>query len=153
MAIDATLVLSGAVLTSYVGVTGLVHRMVLDRCLPQFLLEVNRYGMQYRIVVAFFVLCLSVLLVTSGKLAALAGVYTISFLSVMVLFGVGNLFYNSGSGGPCGNYANESGLCRSVFTVFFASDDYCGYYAKPYYSSKGMLIYYQVCKSKAYWGN
>jgi len=91
VAIDATLVLSGAVLTSYVGVTGLVHRMVLDRCLPQFLLKVNRYGIRYRIVVAFFLLCLSVLLVTSGKLAALAGVYTISFLSVMVLFGVGNL--------------------------------------------------------------
>jgi len=91
VAIDDTLVVNGAVLTSYVGVTGLVHRMVLDRCLPQFLLKVNRYGMHYRIVVAFFVLCLSVLLVTSGKLAALAGVYTISFLSVMVLFGVGNL--------------------------------------------------------------
>lgn len=99
VAIDATLVLSGAVLTSYVGVTGLVYRMVLDRCLPQFLLKVNRYGMQYRIVVAFFVLCLSVLLVTRGKLAALAGVYTISFLSVMALFGIGNLLLKLRRGG------------------------------------------------------
>ena len=36
VSLDATLVLSGAVLTSYVGVTGLVRRMTLDRCLPQF---------------------------------------------------------------------------------------------------------------------
>jgi len=49
VSIDAALVLSGAVLTSYVGVTGLVKRMTLDRCLP------------------------------------------ISFLAVMVLFGIGNI--------------------------------------------------------------
>lgn len=89
--LDATLVLSGAVLTSFIGVTGLVHRMVLDRCLPQVLLKVNRYGTQYRIVIAFFVLSVSVLAVTRGRLATLAGVYTISFLAVMALFGVGNL--------------------------------------------------------------
>ena len=39
VSIDATIVLSGAVLTSFVGVTGLVRRMTLDRCLPQFLLK------------------------------------------------------------------------------------------------------------------
>ncbi len=42
VSLDATLVLSGAVLTSYVGVIGLVRRMSLDRCLPQFLLRENR---------------------------------------------------------------------------------------------------------------
>lgn len=89
--IDATLVLSGAVLTSFVGVTGLVHRMTLDRCLPQFLLKINRFGTQYRIVIAFFLLAVSILLVTQGRLTELAGVYTISFLSVMILFGFGNL--------------------------------------------------------------
>ncbi len=91
IAIDATLVLSGAVLTSFIGVTGLVHRMVLDRCLPQILLKTTRYGTQYRIVIAFFLLSVSVLAVTNGQLTTLAGVYTISFLSVMVLFGGGNL--------------------------------------------------------------
>jgi amino acid transporter len=35
---DAFLVLSGGVLTSFVGVTGLCRRLALDRCLPQFLL-------------------------------------------------------------------------------------------------------------------
>jgi amino acid transporter len=91
ISIDAMLVLSGAVLTSFIGVTGLVHRMVLDRCLPQVLMKRNRYGVQYRIVIAFFLLSVSVLCVTQGKLSTLAGVYTISFLSVMALFGLGNL--------------------------------------------------------------
>ncbi|MED5399380.1 MAG: APC family permease [Planctomycetota bacterium] len=92
ISIDAALVLSGAVLTSYVGVTGLVHRMTLDRCLPQYLLKKNKkFGTTHRIVIAFFILAVSVLLVTGGALEALAGVYTLSFLSVMVLFAVGNM--------------------------------------------------------------
>jgi len=91
ISIDAALVLSGAVLTSYVGVTGLIRRMTLDRCLPQYLLKTSRRGTSHRIIVAFFILSVSVLLITGGKLGALAGVYTISFLSVMALFGVGNI--------------------------------------------------------------
>ena len=92
ISVDAALVLSGAVLTSYVGVTGLVHRMTLDRCLPQFLLKKNkRFGTTHRIIIAFFILAVSVLVVTGGALEALAGVYTLSFLSVMVLFAVGNM--------------------------------------------------------------
>jgi amino acid transporter len=91
VSVDAALVLSGAVLTSFVGVTGLVHRMTLDRCLPQFLLKKNKYGSSHRIIIGFLMLAISVLLVTGGDLAALAGVYTISFLAVMALFGVGNI--------------------------------------------------------------
>ena len=91
ISIDATLVLSGAVLTSFVGVTGLVRRMTLDRCLPQFLLKTNRRGSNHNIIIAFFLLTVSVLMLTKGKLTALAGVYTISFLSVMALFGLGNI--------------------------------------------------------------
>lgn len=91
ISVDAALVLSGAVLTSFVGVTGLVGRMTLDRCLPQFLLKTNRRGTTHRIIFAFFLLSVSVLLITEGELSALAGVYTISFLSVMVLFGAGNI--------------------------------------------------------------
>jgi hypothetical protein len=89
--VDAALVLSGAVLTSYVGVTGLVKRMTLDRCLPQVLLKTNRLGTTHLIIIAFFLLAVSVLLLTRGDLGALAGVYTISFLSVMALFGIGNI--------------------------------------------------------------
>ncbi|MEZ5979512.1 MAG: amino acid permease [Planctomycetota bacterium] len=91
ISIDAALVLSGAVLTSYVGVNGLIHRMTLDRCLPQFLLTTNRRGTTHRILVTFFLLAVSILFITKGELGALAGVYTISFLAVMALFGVGNV--------------------------------------------------------------
>ena len=91
VSIDATLVLSGAVLTSYVGVNGLVRRMTLDRCLPQFLLATNPRGTTHVIIVAFFLLTVSVLLITKGEITALAGVYTLSFLSVMSLFALGNI--------------------------------------------------------------
>ncbi|MGV3505265.1 MAG: APC family permease [Adhaeribacter sp.] len=91
VSVNAAMVLSGAVLTSYVGVTGLVHRMTLDRCLPQFLLKTNARGTAYLIMIAFFLLCVSILLITRGDLGALAGVYTISFLSVMGLFAFGNV--------------------------------------------------------------
>jgi len=92
ISVDAALVLSGAVLTSFVGVNGLVRRMALDRCLPQFFLKTNRRGTTHRILISFFLLSVSVLLITEGELKALAGVYTISFLSVMALFALGNLF-------------------------------------------------------------
>ena len=91
ISVDAVLVLSGAVLTSFVGINGLVRRMTLDRCLPQFLLKTNRRGTTHWIIIAFFLLSVSVLLVTEGKVETLAGVYTLSFLGVMVLFCLGNI--------------------------------------------------------------
>lgn len=89
--IDAALVLSGAVLTSFVGVGGLMERMALDRILPNYLLIRNNKNSPYVIFIVFFVLCTSILVVTNGDLASLAGVYTIAFLSVMILFGIGNI--------------------------------------------------------------
>ncbi|MDA0973878.1 MAG: APC family permease [Bacteroidetes bacterium] len=91
ISVDAALVLSGAVLTAYIGVGGLVERMTLDRILPPFFLKRNGKGVPYRITMAFFLLCVSILYITHGNLGALAGVYTIAFLSVMILFGVGNV--------------------------------------------------------------
>lgn len=91
ISVDAVLVLSGAVLTSFVGVNGLVRRMTLDRCLPQLLLHTNRRGTTHRILILFFLLCVSVLFITRGDIQTLAGVYTISFLSVMAFFGIGNV--------------------------------------------------------------
>jgi amino acid transporter len=91
ISVDAVLVLCGAVLTSFVGVSGLVNRMTLDRILPNFFLKQNKRGSHYRIAIAFMLLCVSVLLATGGILTSLAGVYTFSFLSVMALFGIGNL--------------------------------------------------------------
>ncbi|MDR7371619.1 APC family permease [Flavobacterium aquidurense] len=91
ISIDAVLVLCGAVLTSFVGVSGLLNRMTLDRILPNYFLKQNKRGSHYRIVISFLVLCISVLFVTKGHLESLAGVYTFSFLAVMALFGIGNL--------------------------------------------------------------
>jgi amino acid transporter len=91
ISIDAVLVLCGAVLTSFVGVTGLLKRMTLDRILPNYFLKENKNGSNYRIIISFLILCVSVLIATKGDLPSLAGVYTFSFLAVMALFGIGNL--------------------------------------------------------------
>ena len=92
VSIDATLVLSGAVLTSYVGVTGLVRRMTLDRCLPQVFLRENRLRRtNHWIILGFFCLCWSILAVTGGQIKVLAAVYTVAFLAVMALFAIGNM--------------------------------------------------------------
>ena len=92
VSIDAVLVLSGAVLTSYVGVTGLVRRMSLDQCLPQRLLAENRWrGTNHWIILGFFAICCSILALTGGDVGTLAGVYTLSFLAVMALYAVGNM--------------------------------------------------------------
>lgn len=90
ISVDAFLVLSGSVLTAFVGVSGLIKRMALDRVLPQFLLKENKRGSSPRILILFYALCLSVLFITAGQLGPLAGVYTISFLLVMIYFGFGN---------------------------------------------------------------
>ena len=90
ISVDAAIVLSGAVLTSYVGVTGLMHRMALDRCLPQFFLRTGRFGTHYRIIFAFFILS-AILVYLADDVQKLASVYTISFLSVMGLFAYGNM--------------------------------------------------------------
>ncbi|WP_417428106.1 APC family permease [Halpernia sp.] len=91
ISINAVTVLSGAVLTSFVGVNGLIKRMTLDRILPQFFLKENKRGSTYRILIMFFVLCVSILVVTNGKILPLAAVYTLSFLTVMAFFALGNL--------------------------------------------------------------
>ncbi len=96
VSIDAVLVLSGAVLTSYVGVVGLMRRMSLDRCLPQALLQENRWrGTNHWIILVFFLVCCSILVATEGDVTLLAGVYTLSFLSVMALFAIGNMLLKS----------------------------------------------------------
>ncbi len=91
IAVNAFLVLSGAVLTSYVGVTGLARRMALDRCLPRFLLKESvKRKTNHFIIFGFFGVCVSIYAITGGHTERLAGVYTLSFLSVMFLFALGN---------------------------------------------------------------
>ncbi|HNP17213.1 MAG TPA: APC family permease [Fulvivirga sp.] len=119
--IDATLVLSGAVLTSYVGVGGLMERMSLDRVLPDFLLKKNKRKSPYRVFIVFFILCTSILLVTEGDLAKLAGVYTIAFLSVMALFGIGNLLLKVNRKQlPRPEKSSKLGLAIAIFAIIMA---------------------------------
>jgi len=54
-------------------------------------LKKNKRGSSYRIILVFLLLTISVLLITKGDVKLLAGVYAISFLSVMALFGIGNI--------------------------------------------------------------
>lgn len=90
--IDAFLVLSGSVITSYVGVIGLARRMSLDRCLPQFLLATNKWReTNHWIILIFFAVCSSLYWAVGGNTTTLAGVYTIAFLGVMSLFAMGNM--------------------------------------------------------------
>lgn len=92
ISVDAVIVLMGAVLTSYVGVVGLGKRMAMDRVLPQFLLKTNRLrGTNHFIIIGFFLLSSSLILITWGNVTILAGVYTVAFLSVMSLFAISNI--------------------------------------------------------------
>ena len=61
ISIDAVLVLCGAVLTSFVGVSGLLNRMTLDRILPNYFLKQNKNGSNYRIIITFLILCFSII--------------------------------------------------------------------------------------------
>ena len=89
---DALLVLSGSVLTSFVGVTGLIRRMSYDRCLPMFLSYTNPWRKtNHFIIIGFFLVTTLLHAIVRGNLESLAAVYTMSFLSVMALFAVGNM--------------------------------------------------------------
>lgn len=91
ISIDAFLVLSWAVLTSFVWATWLLERITLDRILPQYFIEKNNRWSSYRIIIWFLILCVSILLITKWNVKLLAWVYSISFLSVMCLFWIGNV--------------------------------------------------------------
>lgn len=92
VSIDAFIVLAAALLTSFVGINGLIRRMTMDRCLPQILLKQNPYtGTDSFILVGFFLLCVSQIALLDGNVEALSGVYCYSFLGVMTIFAVGNI--------------------------------------------------------------
>ncbi len=91
VAIDAAIVLAGSVLTAFVGISGLVRRMALDRCLPAALLQVNSLrGTMHWIPIAFFLLTTSLTFLVRDA-DTLAAVYSLSFIGVMGLFAVGCL--------------------------------------------------------------
>ena len=92
VSVDAFIVLAAALLTSFIGINGLIRRMSMDRCLPQFLLVQNPCtGTDSFILVGFFLLCVSQVLVFDTNVAALGGVYCYAFLAVMIIFAIGNM--------------------------------------------------------------
>ena len=91
ISINATLVLSGAVLTAFVGSNGLLRRMTLDGCLPQVMLRQTKWRTDWVAIGVFWALACSIFLATKGRLESLASVYALSFLSVMALFAIGNM--------------------------------------------------------------
>eukprot|EP01121_Diplochlamys_sp_Union-15-3_P018265 TRINITY_DN6621_c0_g1_i1.p1 TRINITY_DN6621_c0_g1~~TRINITY_DN6621_c0_g1_i1.p1 ORF type:complete len:633 (-),score=68.42 TRINITY_DN6621_c0_g1_i1:71-1969(-) len=89
---DAVIVLTGAVLTSYVGILGLVRTMAQDRVLPSFFLaRMWRFKTNWIIIVGFFLLAFSLMGITRGKVNLLSGVFTMAFLAVMAFFAIGNI--------------------------------------------------------------
>ncbi len=90
VSLDAFVVLSGAVLTAYVGIDGLIYSMGMDGCLPSFLLTQNEWrGTDHYIILSYLLLAVSQVVLMEGDVEALAGVYSFSFLSVMSIFAVG----------------------------------------------------------------
>ncbi|OQR90523.1 hypothetical protein THRCLA_09308 [Thraustotheca clavata] len=90
VSIDAFIVLSGAVLTAYVGINGLVRRLASDHILPEFLLHENSCRRtNHWILFGYFGIATSLVLVLEGNVETLSGVYTYAFLGLMTLFGTG----------------------------------------------------------------
>ncbi|KAJ0402509.1 hypothetical protein ATCC90586_002679 [Pythium insidiosum] len=90
--VDAFLVLSGAVLTAYVGINGLVQRLAIDRVLPRVLLRKNAWrDTTHFIILAYFLVASSLVLALNGRTSALAGVFAFAFLGVLASFAVGCL--------------------------------------------------------------
>jgi len=66
--------------------------MAMDRCLPQVFLWRNPFtGTDSIVLVGFFALCVSRVIVLKCDVKALGGVYCFSFLTVMVIFAIGNI--------------------------------------------------------------
>ena len=96
--IDSFLVLSGAVLTAYVGIVGMHRRLALDRVMPSIFLKTNTFrGTNHYIIIGFCALTVSLRLAVA-QLDTLGGVYAISFLSVMMLFCVSNVLLKRARG-------------------------------------------------------
>ena len=109
VSIDAVLVLSGGVLTAYVGVTGLIKQLAHDRCLPRFLtIRNDTFQTNHWIILSFFLLCTTLYLVTSGDVTILSGVFSLAFLMVLLSFALANMILK----------VNRPRLPRPVWTTW-----------------------------------
>ena len=82
--------LSGGVLTAYVGITGLVQRMAYDRCFPDFLLAQSRFRpTNHNIIFGYFLVAASLCILLRADTETLDSVYAFSFLALMAVFALG----------------------------------------------------------------
>jgi amino acid transporter len=87
VSVDAFIVLAGAVLTSYVGINGLVQRLAIDRVLPHFLLIKNSWrNSNHYIILSYFVLASSLVMILNADTTALSGVFAFAFIGVLASF-------------------------------------------------------------------
>lgn len=89
--VDATIILCGAVLTSFIGIAGLLRRLAADSILPQALAIEDSRGTPSVAIIVFLVLSLSLFLAiydpsNEHAIEDFGGVYAIAFLSVLVCF-------------------------------------------------------------------
>eukprot|EP00927_Polykrikos_kofoidii_P078295 TRINITY_DN75138_c0_g1_i1.p1 TRINITY_DN75138_c0_g1~~TRINITY_DN75138_c0_g1_i1.p1 ORF type:complete len:707 (-),score=86.73 TRINITY_DN75138_c0_g1_i1:127-2247(-) len=84
VSIDAFMNLASAILTSFVGVGGLVSRMAGDRCLP--LAFAHPIWGDRLTTIIFMCMCISMVLTLQGDSSKLAACYSFAFLTVMLLF-------------------------------------------------------------------
>ncbi|KAI3655712.1 hypothetical protein MP638_004951, partial [Amoeboaphelidium occidentale] len=84
--IDAVLSLSGGALTAFIGVTGLVVRMTQEGMLPKWIMMRNSFaGTHHWVTIIFMTIACSLFIVTEGHITALGGVFTVAFLSVLLI--------------------------------------------------------------------
>jgi amino acid transporter len=89
--VDAVIILCGGVLTSLVGVSGLLKRLAADHILPEVLATTNSRGAPHYAIVVFTVLAISLFLAifdpsNPTAINDFGGVFAISFLSVLISF-------------------------------------------------------------------
>ena len=69
---------------------GLVRRLANDRVMPAFLARENNWRhTNHYIILSFFIIASSMVLLLNGNNVILSGVYTYAFLSLMGLFAFG----------------------------------------------------------------
>ncbi len=92
VSLDAFAVLAGAVLTAFVGVAGLVRRLALERCMPQWLLSENPCRRTpHNIILGFLAVCVSMFLLLGGRVEALSEMYSFCFLVLLLMFAAGHM--------------------------------------------------------------
>jgi amino acid transporter len=89
--VDAVLILAGAVLTSFVGVSGLLVRLARDKVIPDVVGWETSQGVPIVANFVFFAISASLFLVLfdphdEAQIAAFGGVYAIAFLCVLTAF-------------------------------------------------------------------